>query len=227
MTKTRPTLHFFGTAEELYAAFQGDWVFEHNVHRLKYEGKNLITWHPTTGSFLFQGSQHVSDSLYDVIDAKFYQNVTLPTERKTSLKALVDEEKITTPVQANNGFKCHLNRSRDFSAEQPTHIFYGTFIELKIEVQSLITFGEWVDVDSNPRLTFGGTTYLTWYPTKTGTIVFQGKPHLAKEFWKRFERKVLSQEKYRYRTKSDLESNQPKGPINTLDYLLEEQEEVQ
>ncbi|MGJ8564009.1 MAG: hypothetical protein ACSHXY_10695 [Alphaproteobacteria bacterium] len=63
--KPKPTLYFFGSVEELYAEIQGDWIFENNVHRLKHKGKNRITWHPTTGAFLFQGGQHISDLLYD------------------------------------------------------------------------------------------------------------------------------------------------------------------
>lgn len=87
MPKKRPTLYFFGTTEELYAKIQGDWIYEHNVHRLKHEGKNRITWHPTTGSFLFQGSQHVSDSLYDIVQREVLSKGEFANRTKDDLES--------------------------------------------------------------------------------------------------------------------------------------------
>ena len=83
--ETKPTLYFFGTIEELYAEIKGDWIFEHNVHRLKYEGKSRITWHPTTGAFLFQGGQHISDALYDIVQREVLSQPKFKSRTKLDL----------------------------------------------------------------------------------------------------------------------------------------------
>ena len=62
---TQQTFHFYGTAAELHNEIRGDWIICPQYQKLKYKGKTLITWHPTTGLLLIQGSLEQTKFLYE------------------------------------------------------------------------------------------------------------------------------------------------------------------
>lgn len=83
--------------------------------------------------------------------------------------------------------------------QQLTLQFFGTSTELQNELR-----GDWVCDEKTSKLKHKGKTLVTWHPT-TGTLLIQGKPHIARGIYDFFSNDIISQDKYKNRTREDLE----------------------